>query len=351
LLQILRGLDGFEGKSTGGRMRGRALLRTVARPLLSATAVILAPVLRLLALYGFGSTHLLRKGVLPLPVHYYSPVPDVDDLMDRDVWSKQSEMPGVTFDVPAQLAVLERLGGRFSAECLWPLTATGNAAEFHLANENFSFGCAAALHCMLRDLRPARVIEIGSGNSSKVIARALGLNMRESSVRASYKVIDPYPDKALLSSLPWPCDCRSQRVERVELETFSELRDNDVLFIDSGHTVRIGSDVNFLFLEVIPRLAPGVVVHVHDINLPYEYDRPYVAGVEGTFRRLWTEAYLLQAFLAFNAEWEILLAMRYLQTAHPAEFRRAFPQFDASIHRLVSSSLWMRRRPQVLARP
>jgi hypothetical protein len=270
--------------------------------------------------------------------------------MERDVWSKKSEMPGVTFDVPAQLAVLKRLAGRFSAECLWPLTATDNAAEFHLANENFSFGCAAALHCMLRDLRPARVIEIGSGNSSKVIARALNLNMSDASVRASYKVIDPYPDKTLLSSLPWPPDCHSQRVERVELQTFSELTDNDVLFIDSGHTVRIGSDVNFLFLEVIPRLAPGVVVHVHDINLPYEYDRPYVAGLEGTFRRLWTEAYLLQAFLAFNAEWEILLAMRYLQTAHPSDFRRAFPQYDASIHRLVSSSLWMRRRPsQVLA--
>src|ERR1019366_3333108 len=120
--------------------------------------------------------YLLRRGVLPLPVHFYSPVPDVGDLIDRDVWSLRSDLPGVDFGAVAQLSLLQRLGERFGAECTWPLTAPADPTAFHLDNSNFSYGCAAALHCMLRNLRPRLVIEIGSGNSSRVIARALAQN-------------------------------------------------------------------------------------------------------------------------------------------------------------------------------
>lgn len=320
------------------------ILRPIARTILEAAAVVLAPAIRLLAVYGFGSSYLLRRGALPLPVHFYSPVPDVADLVNRDVWSQRSELPGIDFGSVAQLSLLQRLGERFGAECTWPLAAPADPGAFHLDNSNFSFGCAAALHCMLRDLRPRRVIEIGSGNSSRVIAHALALNGEEDRATADYEVVDPYPADDVLSRLHWPCRVRRERVERTRVDSFSALNAGDVLFIDSGHTVRIGGDVNFLFLEVIPRLAPGVVVHVHDVNLPYEYDRVYAVGQSGTFRKLWTEAYLLQAFLTFNHEWQVLLAMRYILAEHLESFRRAFPQYDPSVHRYVSSSFWMRRR-------
>lgn len=197
---------------------------------------------------------------------------------------------------------------------------------------------------MLRESQPHRVVEIGSGNSSKVIARALRMNAQGGGVAATYEVVDPNADEVQLRRLPWPCRAVRERVELTDLRSLTTLRDGDVLFIDSGHTVRIGGDVNFLFLEVILRLGPGVVVHVHDINLPYEYDRSYALGAPGAFRMLWTEAYLLQAFLTNNAEWDVLLGMRLLMIDHLAAFRQAFPQFDPEVHSGVSSSFWMRRR-------
>lgn len=322
----------------------RRFAKVVARALLEVSAVLLAPTIRLLAKYGFGSSYLMRHGALPLPIHYYSPVPDVPDLLNRDVWSHPSELPGIEFRVKEQVSLLNELAQRFGSECTWPLHAQPDSSIFHLDNSNFSYGCAASLHCMLRYWQPRRVIEVGSGNSSKVIARALAHNAANGGPSAHYEVIDPYPNVEALASLPWDCRVRIQRVELAGLEPYATLGNGDVLFIDSGHTVRIGGDVNFLFLEVIPRLAPGVVVHVHDVNLPYEYDRAYSVGQLGTFRKWWTEAYLLQAFLAFNDQWDVLLALRYLMLEHSPEFRRAFPQFDPSIHRALSSSFWMRRR-------
>ncbi len=322
----------------------KRIARSAAQVVLNGSAVVLSPVIRLLAAYGFGSDYLLRRGVLPLPVHFYSPVPDVDDLVERDVWSRRSDLPGVNFASTAQVAFLEHLGERFGQECAWPLRAVSDPALFHLDNSNFSFGCAASLYCMLRELQPRRVVEIGSGNSSKIIASALARNAEDNGASSAYEIVDPYPANRVLSCLPWQCTVHKQRVECMSIAWFSSLSDGDVLFIDSGHTVRIGGDVNFLFLEVIPRLAPGVVVHVHDVNLPYEYDRAYVVGQRGTFRKLWTESYLLQAFLTFNDEWQVLLAMRYIMTEHLDSFRHAFPHYDQSAHKLVSSSFWMRRR-------
>lgn len=94
-------------------MTARAMIRRVARPALEAAAVVLAPILRRLAIYGFGSEHLLRWGVLPLPVHYYSPVPDMADLIARDVWSRRSDLPGINLKVDGQIALLQHLASRF----------------------------------------------------------------------------------------------------------------------------------------------------------------------------------------------------------------------------------------------
>jgi len=325
-------------------VRWKPFVKQLIGSLLSATAVVLAPLVRVMAYYGFGSRQFLQRGVLPLPVHYYSPVPDVPALEKRKVWSHRSDLPGVDFNAGGQLAMLERLGTRFGRECAWPLKSTGDPTAFNLDNTNFSYGCAAALHCMLRDARCTRVIEIGSGNSSKVIAGALAMNAKETGLAANYIMIDPNADAVMIGDLPWPCRVLRQCVEVTSLDCFLALGDGDLLFIDSGHTVRIGGDVNFLFIEVIPRLAAGVLVHIHDVNLPYEYERVYATGTPGTYPRLWTEAYLLQAFLAHNADWEVLLGMRYLLVEQEEACRRAFPHYDPTLHRNVSSSFWMRRR-------
>ncbi len=157
-----------------------------------------------------------------------------------------------------------------------------------------------------------------------------------------YAIIDPYPAPLVKSGLPGLTKIIPERVELVDIALFNNLGEGDILFIDSGHTVRTGGDVNFLFLDVLPRLAPGVIVHVHDINLPYEY--PEVYFTNPSFRMFWTEAYLLQAFLAFNSEFEVLLALNYLMTDKKDEFCQAFPYYDPSLHKAISGSFWMRRK-------
>ena len=116
------------------------------------------------------------------------------------------------------------------------------------------------------------------------------------------------------------------QVELINVDFFKQLSKNDILFIDSSHTVRIGSDVNYLILDVLPRLAPGVIVHFHDISLPDEYTKVYATNPR--FRMFWTEAYLLQAFLCYNSQFEVLLAMHYLMTQQKEAFRSAFPRYD-----------------------
>ena len=163
------------------------------------------------------------------------------------------------FHPDVQMAVLTKLGREFGKECPWSPTPTVNRDEFYTENDSFSFGCAAGTHCMIRHFKPRHVIEIGSGRSSRIIAGALQRNAMESHVTAEYTIIDPYPSPEIESGLPGVTRLVKQRVECQEMALFDRLEANDVLFIDSGHTVRIGGDVNFLILDVLPRLAPGVI--------------------------------------------------------------------------------------------
>jgi len=301
---------------------------------------LFAPIVRVMAESGFGTDACLGLGCLPVKVHYYSPVPDIGDLKSRRVWARRSDMSGISFNEANQVKLLLELGRDFGHECRWPHTATDDPTLFFTDNSGFSYGCAAATHSLLRRIKPQRVIEIGSGSSSRVIAGALRANARSGGPTVQYTVIDPFPAPEL-DKVPGVARLLKQEVERTDVALFSELRANDVLFVDSGHTVRIGGDVNFLILDVLPVLAPGVVVHFHDIPLPYEYAEVYYTNPR--FRMFWTESYLLQAFLCYNATYEILLAMNYLMLDRLEAFRTAFSFYDPAIHRYPSHSFWIRR--------
>lgn len=314
----------------------KAVLRTIASSPPQAALVTW------MARSGAGTDACMKKGSLPLPVHYYSPVPDLDDLKRRDVWSRRSDLPGVDFRPEAQVAYLLELGVKYGQECAWPAEPANNPSEFYTENMSFGFGCAAAAHCIIRDRKPKRLIEIGSGRSSLVLSAALEFNESDGAQPAEYTVVDPYPSP-LLEVVPGTRPTViAERVEVIDAGFFEQLERGDILFIDSGHVVRIGGDVNFLVLDVLPRLKPGVVVHFHDIGLPYEY--PEVYATNPAFRMLWTEAYLLQAFLACNSEFEVLLGMAYLMHDRPEVFRQAFPLFDPARHKSVSGSFWIARR-------
>src|SRR5262249_46442361 len=112
---------------------------------------------------------------------------------------------------------------------------------------------------------------------------------------------------------------------------------NDILFIDSSHVFRVDSDVRFLFLEVLPRLNPGVLIHIHDIFLPYDYPRDWIVKEH----RFWNEQYLLHAFLLFNRAFEVLWAGSYMHTRHSDKLKRAFASYDPAS--VWPGSFWMRR--------
>jgi hypothetical protein len=290
---------------------------------------------------GRGTNACLKEGFLPMRVHYYSPIPDILDLNHRRVWQRTSDLVGLDFRSAQQLEFLHSLGTQYGNECNWPPNSTGNPLEFFTENNSFSFGCAASLHSILRYYKSRRAFEIGSGNSSLIFSEALRRNLADG-YPCEYTIIDPYPAPIVKNGLPFLTRVIPERVELTDLALFESLTEGDVLFIDSGHTVRTGGDVNFLFLDVLPRLAPGVVVHIHDINLPYEYPEAYFTNP--SFRMFWTEAYLLQAFLAFNSEFGILLAMNYLMIDKRDEFCHAFPHYHPNIHKAISGSFWIRRK-------
>jgi hypothetical protein len=288
---------------------------------------------------GEDSEMCLKKGFLPVEVHFYQPIPDIEDLEKRKVWEKVSDLPGVKFTPQRYLKLIKKLGKKYSLECKWPNEPTKSPKDFYLNNNCFSYGCASSLHCIIREYKPRRIIEVGSGNSSKIIREAIKINKLENGIKVDYKIIDPYSSLNQKDFSPETTIIK-EKVENVKLDVFKSLEENDMLFIDSSHVCKIGSDVNYEILEILPNLNKGVIIHFHDISLPYEYNKIYATNP--AFRMFWTEAYLLQAFLAHNSNFEILLPMTYLQRENEEEYREAFP-FSNKTQNFSSGSFWIRR--------
>jgi len=185
---------------------------------------------------------------------------------------------------------------------------------------------------MVRHFEPESIVEVGSGWSSLVLGQAAAKNKNSALI-----CIDPFPSNFVRKGIPALRSLIEKKVQDIDLEFFTQLDSGDILFIDSSHTVKIGGDVNYLFLEVLPRLKPGVIVHVHDIFLPFDYRRDWVVDEF----RFWSEQYLLQAFLAFNSEFEVLLANSYLNHYHQQDLKAAFPDLSS----WAGGSFWMRRKP------
>jgi hypothetical protein len=265
------------------------------------------------------------------PVHFYFPIPDTRTLTD-ELWTRDSALVGIDLNEDVQLYLLQEAFPRFQAEYdQFPMTPTAQPYEYYFGNEMFSGTDALVLYCMVRHFQPNLVLEVGSGFSSRVSAQAALRNGHTKLV-----CIEPYPDEVLRRGFPGLTSLIPKKVQDVELSYFEELGPGDILFIDSSHVARIGGDVNYLYLEVIPRLKPGVIVHVHDIFFPLEYRRDWVINE----LRFWTEQYLLQAFLAFNPEYEVLFCNTYLDHKHRGELQATFPNSPW----WGGGSFWMRRR-------
>lgn len=297
------------------------------------------PIAKKMAATGDSTDKCLEHGFLPVPINFYQPIPDLEEMERRKVWDRVSNLRGITFEPDKYLEFFKLLAHEYAHECDWPNEPTGDPWQFHLHNGCFSYGCAASLHCLIRHNKPRRIIEIGSGNSSKVIAAAIKLNNSEN-ISTSYSIIDPY-STINSNGLPANVELIRKPVEMIDVEFFQSLSENDILFIDSSHVSKIGSDVNFEMLDILPLINKGVFVHFHDIPLPYEYPKHYATNP--SFRMFWTEAYLLQAFLSCNSDFNIVLPVDYLQRNHADELKQIFPHSTKTDFGWVSGSFWIKR--------
>jgi hypothetical protein len=270
--------------------------------------------------------------------HYYSPVPD-NRVLAREparsrVWpAEPRSMPDLDWRPGEQVALVREQLGRLEP-IEFPLASTGHPQDYHADNEMFSRLDAWVLQGMLRQLRPRRMIEVGSGWSSLVTARInrelLGGSMR-------FTCIEPNPPDFLGADINGISEVVVARVEELPLDPFLELIAGDILFIDSSHTVKTGGDVTFLFQEVLPRLARGVVVQIHDMFWPWDYPEEWVlAG------RAWNEQYLVRAFLAFNSAFRILLSVQWLGHHHPEVLAAVLPDYPDA-YPDDGGSLWIQR--------
>jgi len=272
-----------------------------------------------------------RRGFHVTPVNFYQPIPETGSLPET-LWNRLSELHGIDMNDAVQLDLLRNQFPRFRREYEQiPAEPTGEPGQFHCNNDLFGGADALVAYCMIRHFQPRLIIEVGSGFSSLIAAEAIAKNKNSALI-----CIEPFPQDFLRQGFPGLRSLIEKKVEEIDLEFFSQLSCGDILFIDSSHTVKIRGDVNYLFLELLPRLKPGVIVHVHDIFFPFDYPRDWVMDE----LRFWSEQYLLQAFLSFNSEFEVLIANHYLAHYYLEDFKQTFPHSPS----WSKGSFWMRRK-------
>ena len=265
-----------------------------------------------------------RCNLAILPIHYYSPVADITELgRTKNEWARKSELPGLRVNIEEQAKNLLEICLPYQSEFLGNQTYREAVAQHY--GPGYGYVEAQALHGVIRHFKPRKVIEVGSGVSTHCMLAALALNEREGAPRAVVRCVEPYPSQRLARTPD--ITLIESKVQTIPTEFFAGLGEGDFLFIDSSHTVKPGSDVNYLVLEVLPRLRPGVVVHFHDIYLPYDYQR----NVLQTFQH-WSETSILRAFLVFNSRANIIFCLSQLYYGRGAVLREVFPEYRPQPH-------------------
>lgn len=244
--------------------------------------------------------------------HFYSPVIDPDEVVAAAarIWPASPDVQGVDFELQRHADILRNIFPRYIAGYDYPQTLPDGAdpQQFYDRNPAFAWLDSRALFVLLRHWGPRRIVEVGSGYSTLLMA---DVNRRFLDRRADIRCIEPYPPAFLAKPLDGVAEIIATRVQDVSLDVFTALGAGDVLFIDSSHVGKIGSDVNHLMFEVLPRLALGVHIHFHDIFLPFDYPRDWVLKL-GLY---WNEQYLLRALLTLTRGFRVTFGSTYASVA------------------------------------
>lgn len=262
-----------------------------------------------------------RFGIHITPANYSSPIPTVGEL-ELSLCRQVNPCVGLDFQVAGQLHALETVFPKYLAEYSPP------------PNPGLAQVDAFVLYALVRAKRPALTVEVGAGESTRIALTALRRN-EEEGVEGLMKAIDPYP-QGFLKEISNP---RFQLIEKkVQALDETALSDADILFIDSSHVSKLGSDVNYEILNIVPRLRVGALVHWHDIMIPTDYPISWIKN--GTF---WNESYMVHAFMLNNECFRVVWASRYMQLNFPELLSKTFPYFRPEDPDQQLTSFWVER--------
>jgi hypothetical protein len=254
------------------------------------------------------------------PADYYSPIPTLSEL-DPQVFDKVFADTGLDWNLSGQLDYLNSIFVKYRDE----YTPSPNSG--------LSLLDSFVLYAMIRERKPQIMIEVGSGETTKISLQALDVNDKEG-FECQFYAIEPYPAAFLANIRHRNFELIDKELQSVEIDF---LREADLLFIDSSHVAKIGSDVNYEILEILPQLKKDAIIHWHDIMMPTDYWKDWTYSKT----KFWNESYLLHAFMLFNDAYEIIWASRYMQLNYSHLLKEQFSYFDPAKHRCTS--FWIKK--------
>jgi predicted O-methyltransferase YrrM len=263
----------------------------------------------------FCKTAFMNVGVFPILNHYYEPLFDSRNLSHP--LSQSRNLPGIDWNDDEQLKILDAFKFNDELEKI-PVKAV-NELTFYINNPAFASGDAEYFYNLIRFKKPSKIFEVGSGYSTLLAMQAIKKNFVENpSYTCKHVCVEPY-------EMPWlektGVTVIRERVEKVDKALFLELSENDILFIDSSHIIRPQGDVLYEYLELLPNLNKGVIVHIHDIFSPRDYLKQWIVDEV----KFWNEQYLLEAFLTGNREWKVIGALNYLHHSYFDKLKQTCP--------------------------
>ena len=271
------------------------------------------------------------------PFHYYEPLPDFSAITQEQAMQRR-ESACINWNLEAQLNLVKQLSA-YGAEIQQLADEQDPTLKFDFFNDFYFELDAAIYYALLREIKPSKVIEIGCGYSTQIAAKAIAINQQEGKA-GKIICIEPYPEPQLLEA-NLEFKLINERVENIDLNILEQLDTGDILFIDSTHTVKFGSDVCREILEILPAIPSGVWIHFHDIFFPYDYPPKWLIEE----RRAWNEQYMLEAFLAYNSRFEVVLANHWLSVDYPQEVAKIWSgvlKWTDPYHHC--GSLWLRKK-------
>ncbi|MCE5194623.1 MAG: class I SAM-dependent methyltransferase [Nitrospiraceae bacterium] len=276
------------------------------------------------------------------PGHFYSPIPDFQEICSKSRYifdRSATSIESLKINADSQIQLIESVSALYK-EMPFPDTKS-EEYRYYLDNPFFSYGDGIILYFFLRHFSPKRIIEVGSGFSS---SEMLDINDLFLHKKVDFTFIEPFPDRlfTLLSEEDrGKVRVEVKQIQEVELNIFSSLEADDILFIDSSHVTKINSDVLHILFHILPQLKKGVLIHFHDVLWPFEYPKNWLED-----GRAWNEAYILRAFLQYNQAFEILYFNSYMALHHTDVLEKSMPRIlNTPSSKLTpgNTSLWIRK--------